>query len=85
MSILSLFLFHIECGACQNNNIFFLVRDDKYNSSKLPHGTQEKYNKQKKKKKNKAQRFDLSVGDEKGNGKTPIGFLKENQQKLLNI
>jgi len=38
-----------------------------------------------KKKKNKAQRFDLSVGDEKGNGKTPIGFLKENQQKLLNI
>lgn len=39
----------------------------------------------KRKKKKKAQRFDLSVGDEKGNGKTPIGFLKENQQKLLNI
>lgn len=84
LSILSLFSFHSERAACQNSNIFFLVLHSKFNSSKLPHGTQEKYNKQKKKK-IKAQRFDLSVGDEKGNGKTPIGFLKENQQKLLNI
>lgn len=28
-------------------------------------------------------RFDLSVGDEEGNVKTPVGFLEENQWRLL--
>lgn len=83
-SILSLFSFHSEREACQNSNIFFLffIVNTIVQNCPIEHRTNII---SKRKKKIKAQSFDLFVGDEKGNGKTPIGFLKENQQKLLNI